>query len=211
MSRARCTHHTRRAQDVRRRSSFQLLIRCHKLTSRGPCTTERRQKGSSPGCGFRERNFPLGYGFPVWKYHRGPPWLSATTEHERSERGGKISDGCRGAQDDPCKNAEMGRSISGQHGCSGDAALPRLRFLYCTEIVVRLLMGERAFVGFHRVVINNNLLVAGLEEGHAASGCVASASVGWPDGLLVCSFGASECCVRVLTRCSRPVGCTCTF
>ena len=119
-------HHTRRAQDVRRRSSFQPLIRCHKLTSRGPCTTERRQKGSSPGCGFRERNFPLGYGFPVWKYHRGPPWLSATIEHERSERGGKISDGCRGAQDDPCKNAEMGRSISGQHGCSGDAALPRL-------------------------------------------------------------------------------------
>ena len=52
------------------------------------------------------------------------------SEHDRSERGGKVSDGCRGAQDDLSKHAEMGRSTSGQYGCSGDAALPRLPVLH---------------------------------------------------------------------------------
>ena len=58
-----------------------------------------------------------------------------------------------------------------------DAALPRLRLLDGAEIVVALLMRERALVGFHRVVVHNNLLVAGLEEGHAS--LAASVGVGW--------------------------------
>ena len=62
-----------------------------------------------------------------------------------------------------------------------DAALPGFRFLYCTEVVVRLLMGERALVGFDGVVINNYFFVSALEEGHALLPAVASpASGSWP-------------------------------